>query len=113
MKKLHYAELLCCSPRYWGELAFLVFIIMVGMGGAYYMEHHGHYVTGMSNHIVWGLPHVFAIFLIVAASGALNVASIGSGRCTSRWGAFQHCWPLACWRAGWWCCCSTWAARTA
>ena len=28
--------------------------------------------------IVWGLPHVFAIFLIVAASGVLNVASIGS-----------------------------------
>jgi molybdopterin-containing oxidoreductase family membrane subunit len=27
---------------------------------------------------VWGLPHVFAVFLIVAASGALNVASIGS-----------------------------------
>jgi molybdopterin-containing oxidoreductase family membrane subunit len=27
---------------------------------------------------VWGTPHVFAIFLIVAASGALNVASIGS-----------------------------------
>jgi molybdopterin-containing oxidoreductase family membrane subunit len=32
----------------------------------------------MSNHIVWGLPHVFALFLIVAASGALNVASIAS-----------------------------------
>jgi molybdopterin-containing oxidoreductase family membrane subunit len=42
------------------------------------MEHNGHWVTGMSNQIVWGLPHVFAIFLIVAASGALNVASIGS-----------------------------------
>jgi molybdopterin-containing oxidoreductase family membrane subunit len=27
---------------------------------------------------VWGTPHVFAIFLIVAASGALNVASIAS-----------------------------------
>jgi Ni/Fe-hydrogenase subunit HybB-like protein len=27
---------------------------------------------------VWGLPHVFAIFLVVAASGVLNVASIGS-----------------------------------
>ncbi|MCB1639186.1 MAG: polysulfide reductase NrfD, partial [Thiothrix sp.] len=26
----------------------------------------------------WGLPHVFAIFLIVAASGALNVGSIGT-----------------------------------
>jgi len=42
------------------------------------MEHNGHAVTGMSNQVVWGLPHVFAIFLIVAASGALNVASIGS-----------------------------------
>ena len=42
------------------------------------MEHYGHYVTGMSNRIVWGAPHVFAIFLIVAASGVLNVASIAS-----------------------------------
>jgi molybdopterin-containing oxidoreductase family membrane subunit len=32
----------------------------------------------MSNRIVWGTPHVFAVFLIVAASGALNVASIAS-----------------------------------
>jgi len=32
----------------------------------------------MNNQIVWGLPHVFAIFLIVAASGVLNVSSIGS-----------------------------------
>ncbi|MBZ0130420.1 MAG: polysulfide reductase NrfD [Rhodobacteraceae bacterium] len=43
-----------------------------------YIEHHGHIVTGMNNQIVWGMPHVFAIFLIVAASGALNVASIAS-----------------------------------
>ena len=42
------------------------------------MEHHGHVVTGMSNQIVWGTPHVFAVFLIVAASGALNVASFSS-----------------------------------
>ena len=42
------------------------------------MEEHGHIVTGMNNQIVWGLPHVFAIFMIVAASGVLNVASIGS-----------------------------------
>ena len=78
MKKLHYSELWCSSPRYWGGLAFLVFIIALGLGAAYYMEHNGHWVTGMSNQVVWGLPHVFAIFLIVAASGALNVASIGS-----------------------------------
>ena len=42
------------------------------------MEHHGHIVTGMNNQIVWGMPHVFAVFLIVAASGALNVASMAS-----------------------------------
>jgi molybdopterin-containing oxidoreductase family membrane subunit len=28
--------------------------------------------------VIWGIPHVFAVFLIVAASGALNVASIAS-----------------------------------
>jgi molybdopterin-containing oxidoreductase family membrane subunit len=42
------------------------------------MEHNGHWVTGMSNQVVWGMPHVFAVFLIVSASGALNVASIAS-----------------------------------
>jgi molybdopterin-containing oxidoreductase family membrane subunit len=42
------------------------------------MEHEGHWVTGMNNSVVWGMPHVFAVFLIVAASGALNVASIGT-----------------------------------
>ncbi len=42
------------------------------------MEHTGHVVTGMNNQVVWGLPHVVAIFLIVAASGVLNVASMGS-----------------------------------
>ena len=50
----------------------------VGLAAALYMEHAGHVVTGMNNQVVWGLPHVFAIFLIVAASGVLNVASIGS-----------------------------------
>lgn len=51
---------------------------VVGLAAALHMEHYGHVVTGMNNQVVWGLPHVFAIFLIVAASGVLNVASIGS-----------------------------------
>ena len=42
------------------------------------LEHEGHWMTGMNNQVVWGLPHVFAIFLIVAASGVLNIASISS-----------------------------------
>ncbi|BAF61890.1 NrfD/PsrC family molybdoenzyme membrane anchor subunit [Candidatus Vesicomyidisocius calyptogenae] len=53
-------------------------LILAALGSVYYVEHHGHFVTGMNNRIVWGMPHVFALFLIVAASGALNVASISS-----------------------------------
>jgi len=58
--------------------AILGSFVLAGLAAAMYMEHFGHYVTGMNNQIVWGMPHVFAIFLIVAASGALNVASIGT-----------------------------------
>jgi len=53
-------------------------VTAIGLAAAHYMELHGHIVTGMNNQIVWGLPHVFAIFMIVAASGVLNVASVGS-----------------------------------
>jgi len=63
---------------YWLVLAVLAGVTGIGFLAAYYMEHNGHYVTGMSNQIIWGLPHVFAIFLIISASGALNVASVGS-----------------------------------
>jgi molybdopterin-containing oxidoreductase family membrane subunit len=77
-QKIHFREVLNNGTGYYGLLALLVAVILVGMGATYYMEHHGHYVTGMNNQIVWGTPHVFAVFLIVAASGALNVASIGS-----------------------------------
>ncbi len=59
-------------------LVLHVVMIAVGLGAAFYMEHNGHVVTGMNNQIVWGLPHVFAIFLIVSASGALNLASASS-----------------------------------
>jgi [DsrC]-trisulfide reductase subunit P len=54
--------------------------LLLGLGllAARYMEEHGHIVTGMDNQVVWGTPHIFAIFMIIAASGVLNVASIGS-----------------------------------
>ena len=67
------------SPVRLGLLAAgLALVLVCGLLSAFYMESNGHKVTGMTNQIVWGLPHVFAIFLIVAASGALNVASIAS-----------------------------------
>jgi len=66
------------SAGYLGLLALLGGILALGLGSAYYMEHNGHWVTGMTNQIVWGMPHVFAVFLIVAATGALNVASVAT-----------------------------------
>jgi len=56
----------------------LLAVVAVGLWAAHQMDVHGHVITGMSNQIVWGIPHVFAIFLIIAASGALNIASIGT-----------------------------------
>ena len=78
MKRIVYREWSLAPQRYWGLLAILA--VVAGLGGlaVLYMEHEGHWVTGMSNQVIWGTPHVFAVFLIVAASGALNVASIGS-----------------------------------
>ena len=78
MKKIHYRTIEGNSIGFGGLLAFFGLFIALGLGAAIYMEHNGHWVTGMTNQIVWGTPHVFAVFLIVAASGALNVASISS-----------------------------------
>ncbi|MBQ0919615.1 polysulfide reductase NrfD [Hydrogenophaga aromaticivorans] len=66
------------TRNFWLVAVLAGAITAVGLGAAHYMELHGHIVTGMNNQVVWGLPHVFAIFMIVAASGVLNVASIGS-----------------------------------
>lgn len=66
------------SIEYASLLGWLGLLIAGGLASVYYMEHEGHWVTGMNNQVVWGTPHVFAVFLIVAASGALNVASISS-----------------------------------
>ncbi len=71
------------NPRHEERLFYVLAAIgglvsAIGLAAALYMEHEGHVVTGMNNQFVWGLPHVVSIFLIVAASGVLNVASMGS-----------------------------------
>ena len=52
--------------------------IVLGLFSFVTLEHEGHWLTGMNNQIVWGLPHIFAVLLIVIASGVLNIASISS-----------------------------------
>lgn len=76
------AAVLVSSPRpargFWLRVAAGVLLLAAGLLSAYVMEHEGHIVTGMNNEVVWGMPHVFAIFLIVVASGVLNVASMAT-----------------------------------
>jgi molybdopterin-containing oxidoreductase family membrane subunit len=78
MKPIHFLKIEGRSMGYLAVLGVLGALTAIGGLAALYMEHNGHHVTGMSNQIVWGTPHIFAVFLIVAASGALNVASIAS-----------------------------------
>ena len=71
-------KLKTCRYLYWGTFLFLGFLVLIGLASSAYMVHEGHYVTGMNNQIVWGLPHIFAVTLIVIASGVLNIASMSS-----------------------------------
>ncbi len=78
MKPVLFTQIEGKSSGYWMLLGWLGVFVAAALGATWHMEHNGHWVTGMTNQIVWGTPHVFAVFLIVAASGALNVASISS-----------------------------------
>ena len=78
MKPILFTQIEGNSSGYWSLLALLAAFATAALGATWYMEHNGHWVTGMTNQIVWGTPHVFAVLLIVAAYGALNIASISS-----------------------------------
>jgi len=78
MATIIYRELQAVGARFWVPFLVIGAVIATGFAAFVYMETNGHVVTGMDNQIVWGVPHIFAVFLIVAASGALNVASVAS-----------------------------------
>ncbi len=78
MNQSIYREVQGWGAGTWALFAGFGLVVLLALLSAWTMEHNGHYVTGMNNQIVWGLPHVFAVFLIVAASGAINVASMAS-----------------------------------
>ncbi len=77
MSTTKYQPVKITGPFIPGLLISLLVLIIAAIA-AYSMEHAGHYITGMNNRIIWGMPHVLAIFLIISASGALNIASIAS-----------------------------------
>ncbi len=76
--KTIYFQNIRAGRAFWLALALVAAMMLAGLGAAHHMESAGHWVTGMNNQVVWGIPHVFAVFLIVGASGVLNTASIAS-----------------------------------
>ena len=78
MRTIEFREIEGRSTGYLALIVLLALVTLAGVLAGHHMDNEGHHVTGMNNRIVWGLPHVFAVFLIVAASGALNVASLSS-----------------------------------
>ncbi len=78
MKRIVYREWRIPPTQFWSTLGILAAMVGMATLAFGYMEHTGHWVSGMNNSVVWGTPHVFAVFLIIAASGALNIASIST-----------------------------------
>ena len=78
MDKITFTKFIIDPKIFWSNFILLGVFILIGFGCSHYMELEGHHVTGMNNQIVWGLPHIFAVLLIVIASGVLNIASISS-----------------------------------
>ncbi|MBF0189274.1 MAG: polysulfide reductase NrfD [Magnetococcales bacterium] len=74
----HYTTIEGRSPLFFKALAILTLFVLLGAVSFFYVEINGHGVTGMNNQVVWGLPHIFAIALLVMASGALNLASLAT-----------------------------------
>ncbi|MBF0380713.1 MAG: polysulfide reductase NrfD [Magnetococcales bacterium] len=66
------------SFSYWRIIILLGVLILMGAGAFIAVEVQGHGITGMNNKIAWGVPHVFAISLLVMASGALNLGSMST-----------------------------------
>lgn len=78
MTPARFHPLKTAAPGYRAALAVLLALAALGYAAAHCMDAGGHHITGMNNRVVWGIPHVFALALILAASGALNAASLAS-----------------------------------
>ncbi|MBT4218447.1 MAG: molybdopterin oxidoreductase, partial [Rhodospirillaceae bacterium] len=63
MKRILFTQIQGNSTGYIALLGWLGAFVAAALGAVYFMEHNGHYVTGMNNQIVWGMPHVLAVFL--------------------------------------------------
>ncbi len=71
-----FSEATVRTRDFYAVVGICVAIAAAGLVAAQYMASAGHHVTGMSDRVVWGLPHVLALLLILAGAGAMSVASL-------------------------------------
>lgn len=75
--RTHYQCLGYHSPSFWLSAAITAVVAASGTVTALYLALSGHHITGMGTQLVWGIPHVFALTLILTGAGALAVAASG------------------------------------
>ncbi len=78
MAAITHAQLETPPTRLWPVLGVIAAVVVAGLAAFLIMDIQGHHVTGMTQRVPWGVPHVFAYFLILAASGAINVAVLAA-----------------------------------
>ena len=118
MAKTRFRTLTDHSGLFWGMIAANAALLALGLGGRpLSWRSHGHIVTGMSNQIVWGLPHVFAVFLIVVglrrAQCRLDLVGVQPARLQALRAPLAASSPSPCWPAASWCWCSISAGPSA
>ena len=72
MENIRFQALAGSHTGYRLLLWLLIILIGAGLIAAHHIESQGHWVTGMDNRVVWGLPHVFAIFGLPAMGAAIR-----------------------------------------
>jgi molybdopterin-containing oxidoreductase family membrane subunit len=77
-KGLRFSTIEGNSKGFWLLAGFLGLIVLGGAWAFLSMELKGHYITGMTNQIPWGLPIVMAVYLIGLSAGSLVLSALSS-----------------------------------
>ncbi|AEA47689.1 NrfD/PsrC family molybdoenzyme membrane anchor subunit [Archaeoglobus veneficus] len=76
MAELYFSKIKGDSKEYFALLIFLALIVAWGAYGFWVMFRQGHWVTGMTNQVIWGLPIVSVVYLIGASAGSLIISAL-------------------------------------
>jgi len=76
--KIYYTKITGKFNKLCVLLGILTLLALSGLYSAFLMYTKGHYLTGMSNQVPWGLPIVMTIYFIGLSAGSLVLSSLAS-----------------------------------